>query len=262
MALKRKLDAAGHAALAEAVRALYTQQTDGTFLLDAEPDDNVTGLQNTVTATRRERDALSLKLKGLEKYEGLENFDPTEIQAILAKFSGDEEQQMLKQGKTLDEIFAKRTQKMQDAHVKALKKVEDERDAYKTTSVMYTGRVLDEQLRQVHSSIKAFPEAAETVLLLGRAVFSLDKDGKAVALKDGEPVIGKDGKTPLTPAEWGESLKDTHMYLFPAASGSGTQTTGKANGGKPKTLSHEEFNAMSPQERAVKMTTEGYTLRE
>ena len=63
-------------------------------------------------------------------------------------------------------------------------------------------------------------EAAEDIILRARGTFKLSEDGEAIATdRDGEVVYGKDGKTPLSPLEWAESLRESAPHLWPRASG-------------------------------------------
>lgn len=252
MALKRKLKKEEHDALADAVKALYTAQQDGTFLLDAEPDTDIAGLTNTIAATRAERDALQKQLKA---FEGV---DVAEYRRVLATMDNDEEQKMLKAGKSLDEIFAKRTENLRKDFEKKLAAAEEKATAAAATSSKFTKMVLDSHLRKALGEAKAFPEAAEAGLLLGQQTWSLDADGNPVALKDGEPIIGKDGKSKLSLTEWAETLKETAPYLFPAPSGGGTPSNGKGGGGI-KVIKETDWLKLPPAERAAKVN-EGYTI--
>lgn len=252
MALKRKLKKEEHDALADAIKALYTAQQDGTFMLDAEPDDDIAGLRNTVAATRAEREELAKKLKA---FDGV---DPAEYKRIMSMMDSDEEQKMLKAGKSLDEIFAKRTENMRKDFEKQLAAANARAETAEGTSKKFTQMVLSSHLRKALSDAKSFPEAAEAGLLLGQQVWSLDAEGNPVAMKDGEPVIGKDGKTKLSLAEWAEGLKESAPYLFPAPSGGGTPPNGKGGGGN-KTIKEADWRALSAQERAAKMA-DGYTI--
>lgn len=56
----------------------------------------------------------------------------------------------------------------------------------------------------------ALPEASDDLILRAKGTFQLNDEGEAVAVDaNGDVLFGKDGKTPLTPVEWAESLKET-----------------------------------------------------
>jgi hypothetical protein len=63
-------------------------------------------------------------------------------------------------------------------------------------------------------------------------MFQLDENGHAVQIgDDGQPVLGKDGKTPFNPAEWLDSMKEAAPHWFPAgASGSGSGSGNRGAG--------------------------------
>jgi hypothetical protein len=94
----------------------------------------------------------------------------------------------------------------------------------------YSDKVLADSIRAAAIKAGALPEAAEDIILRARGTFKLSDDGEAIATdRDGEVIYGKDGKTPLSPLEWAESLRETATHLWPRAQGAGQ--TGD-NGGK------------------------------
>ena len=86
--------------------------------------------------------------------------------------------------------------------------------------------------------------AIDDALLRARSMFRLNDDGQAVQFdQDGNVVIGKDGKTPFTPNEWLDGMKETAPHWFPAGN-SGGGVGGNSNKGQKRDLS-----ALSPRER-------------
>lgn len=70
-------------------------------------------------------------------------------------------------------------------------------------------------------------EATADIAFLAQSQFSLDENGKAVAIDaNGEVVIGKDGSNPVTPKEWVEGLRENKPYFWPKANGSGSPGSG------------------------------------
>lgn len=73
----------------------------------------------------------------------------------------------------------------------------------------------------------ALTEATHDIILRAKGVFSPNAEGEAVALdEEGSPILGKDGKTPLTPLEWAESLRESAPHLWPRASGTNAPSGG------------------------------------
>ncbi len=88
--------------------------------------------------------------------------------------------------------------------------------------------MLGDAIRSAALKTGALPGAADDIILRAKGVFTLNDEGEAVAVdKDGSALLGKDGKTPLTPHEWAESLKDVAPHLWPQAEGT------NAGGHKP-----------------------------
>ncbi len=60
--------------------------------------------------------------------------------------------------------------------------------------------VVKGQIAQAFSAAQGLSEATDDITALALSKFSLDENGNAVAIDvNGDVIIGKDGKTPLTP---------------------------------------------------------------
>ena len=96
--------------------------------------------------------------------------------------------------------------------------------------------------------------AVEDALFRARTLFTLDGDGNAVQVKDGQVVIGKDSKTPYSPAEWLEGMKESAPHWFPAGGSGGGAPGGKGPGGSgAKTMKRADFDSLNPLEKATKI---------
>lgn len=237
-----------------AQRTLYVEK-DGKWHLD------VTGLEDTSglkTSLQKERDASRAATekakteeaarKALEKkYEGI---DPDSVRALLGQFENAEEAALLTKGKEgFDTLLAKRTEKQRLAHEKDLKAAKDETVAAVGRLSKYQGRVLDNEVRAAVVKAGVHVTAIDDALLRARSVFTLDEDGNAVALdKDGERVMGKDGKTPFSAAEWIEGMKESAPHWFPTSNSGGGSQGGK--GGDKGTMKRSVFEALDAAGRA------------
>jgi len=244
--------------LPEAQRAWYTP--DGAkFKLDltkVEIEDT-SGLK---TALEKERDAvkaakLAAKQAVADAMKPFEGIDPVKTKALLSKFDNEEEAALIAAGK-VDEVIARRMAKHTAAQQKLLDEATSREKAAQETANTFKGRVLDNHIRAAAAKAGLHPFAVEDALLRARALFSLDAKGEAVQLgADGEPVLGKDGKTVFTPAEWMDSMKEVAPHWFPAG-GSGGGANGSGGGsGKGKTMTRAAFEALSFAERAQVVKT-------
>jgi hypothetical protein len=160
----------------------------------------------------------------LKAWEGL---DPAAIRGLMDRMDGDEELKLLKDGK-LDDVVQRRVAKRDADWQKKLDIAAAERDSEKNKTSRFFTRVLDEQIRAAVNG-KVHEKAVDDALFRARTIFTLDEDGYAVQLQNGQPVIGKDGKTPFSPQEWIESMRENAPHWFPStASGSGA---GPSKGG-------------------------------
>lgn len=204
----------------ESARALYVQDGDK-FRLDLDGYEDPTGLK---TALQRERDANKDAKKKLDEakqfsaqFDGL---DINAIKALVAKTSQDEETRLIAEGK-LDVVLEKRTERLRGDFTKQLEAANAKATAAEQRANRFDQKVLADSIRSAALKAGALPEAAEDIILRARGTFKLNENGDAVAYDGDEPILGKDGKTPLTPAEWAETLKETAPHLWPRATGAG-----------------------------------------
>ena len=240
--------------LAADVAALYTKRDDGKFALDI---DGITDPNSVEKTLKTERDARKAAEKAaqearesLKEFEGL---NAGEAKALLARFANDEELQLLKSGDTT-KLREKWTENMRKDYEKKLTTANDTVKAESEKSSKWKGRVLDNAVREAATKVGLHSHAVEDALFRARAMFTLDDNGNAVQIRDGSPVMGKDGTTPYNPAEWLESMREAAPHWFPAgASGSGAPA-GKGGGGgngAKRTIKRSAFDQMAHKERAA-----------
>lgn len=233
--------------LEDGIKGLYVEQ-DGKFILDAEGVDN-SGLKSALDKERKaSRDAEAKRKETEARFSGI---DPDRYAELL-----DAHEKAEANKGTLDEQAQKRAQKAIDAANKerdeALAAVGTERNRAKA----YQGRVLDDAIRAAAAKAGLHQHAIDDALFRGRAMFTLDDNGNAVQLdSDGQPVIGKDGKTPFAPNEWLDSMRESAPHWFPAgASGTGS---GNGNKGSGTTGSGKPVKDWSPREKSDFITKNG-----
>ena len=232
--------------LDDGIKGFYIEQ-DGKFILDAEGVDN-SGLKSALEKERTAKREAETRRKEIEtRFSGI---DP-DTYAELVKAHEEAE---ANKG-TLEERAQKHAQKAIDAINVKLAEALTTADTERKRAKAYQGRVLDDAIRAAAAKAGIHQHAIDDALFRGRAMFTLDDNGNAVQLdSDGQPVIGKDGKTPFTPNEWLESMHESAPHWFPAgASGSGSGNDKKGGGfgtGKPR-------GEWSPREKSEYITKHG-----
>ena len=142
-------------------------------------------------------------------------------------------------------MLDKRTERLRADVDKQIKAANERADKAEAFSNKFRDRVLGDAIRAAASKAGALPEASDDLILRAKGTFQLNDEGEAVAVDaNGDVLFGKDGKTPLSPLEWAESLKETASHLFPRAEGTG------AGGHKPNGGGSLKRSEMSASDKA------------
>ena len=231
----------------ESARAFYVEDGNGGFKLDAEGVEDVTGLKNSLTAVREELKTLKAD------YNKYKDLDPEKAREALKKMEELEDQGLLDQGK-VDELVARRTERMRmdfDSQVKALKGSADEKEnTIKSLSSRLEKHLIEQGLIAAVMEVGVPKKSAiQDIASRGKGTWKLDENGNPVALgSDGSKIFGKDGKAPITMAEWAEGLMVEAPHLFePSTGGPNPQKRPKAPTGGDVHLSPTEKLKMSRQ---------------
>lgn len=252
------LEADNLEALPEFQRAWYEQDaaTKKFKLNPAKVEvEDVTGLKATVTATREEarRAKAAADARVAEALKPFEGIDPAKARAIMAQFEDADEAALLAQGKEgLEKILTKRNAKRDAEVTRQLQEAQSHADGAMEVASTFMERVLDNHVRAAAAAAGLHPSAIEDALLRARAIFSLDDEGNAVQFTsedDETPVLGKDGKTPFSPAEWLEGMRTSAPHWFPAGASGGGAGGSRQKGGAP------DFSGMSPTARLTAART-------
>lgn len=244
-ALALVIEKDAHTKLADPIKALYVEK-DGKYHLDAELEDTK-GLKSALEKERDLNKATSKALKELkEQFEGL---DPVKIREMLEKLGGDEEAQLIKAGK-IDEVVAKRTERLRVELQKKVDAAEKKAELSQQRAGKFSAQVLDNHVRAAATKAGMHANAVDDALFRARTMFTLNEDGVPVQLdKEGAPVMGKDAKTPFSPSEWLEGMKETAPHWFPAGANGGGANGGAKNAAGVKQMKRGVFDALSPAEK-------------
>ncbi|MBW9334580.1 hypothetical protein FEE59_13780 [Herbaspirillum sp. RU 5E] len=214
-------------------------------LIDARINEATAGLKTKNSELLGDQKKLKDMLK---QFEGL---DPTAMREIMARFENDEEAKLIKDGK-FDQVIERRTEKLRAESERQVQQALEKVKAAEKRAQNFESLVLDNHIRAAAATAGMHPQAIEDALFRGRSIFTLDAEGKAIQLgEDKHPVLGKDGKSPFSPAEWLEGMKATAPHWFPTGStGAGGGQGGKQSA-KAKTITREQFEKLDPMERAT-----------
>lgn len=235
--------------LDEGLKGLYVEQ-EGKFVLDAEGVDN-SGLKSALEKERKAaRDAEAKRKEFESKYKDI---DPDRYAELLKA----QEEAEANKG-TVEERAQKQAQKAIDAANKARDEALAGIEAERKKAQAYQGRVLDDAIRAAAAKAGLHQHAIDDALFRGRSMFSLDDSGSAVQLdSDGQLVIGKDGKTPFSPSEWLDGMRETAPHWFPAgASGSGSGSS--KQGGAPAGKNRSQWSAREKSDYISKHGRQAY----
>lgn len=219
----------------EPQRALYVEK-EGKYHLDVTGVDDTAGLKS---ALQKERELNKANAKALkEVQEQFAGIDPVKVREMMQRLDNDGEAALIAAGK-IDEVVSKRTEKLQKELQKQVDAALASAKASDARAGKFSQRVLDNHIRQAATKAGLHQHAIDDALFRARSMFSLDEDGEAVQVgSDGGIVLGKDGKTPFSPAEWLEGMKESAPHWFPASSSGGGAGKGGKGGVGAKDLSH------------------------
>jgi len=174
-----------------------------------------------------------------ETWKGL---DPEAVRNIMTRLESDEETKLLAEGK-MDEVIERRTERLKADHARQLANLEGQLTEANANLDGAGGKVkklmVEGQMRQAASELGLVPSAVEDALSRAMNVFSVGEDDSLVAENAQGTIYGKDGKTPITPAEWLSDMKEKAPHWFPAPSGGGAGG-GNGKGGGAHTISRAD----------------------
>lgn len=227
MALKATLTADEFKAQPEPLQGVYKQQGD-VFVLDADVESHpaVAGLKNTVKATRDEADRFKREAGEFKTKFG--DLDPEKAREAIKFVEAQHDKKLIDEGK-VDELVAKRVERMQAEHANQVKSLSKRADTVEQENKTLLGQLsevlIDSALTTTAVKVGVRQTALDDVKLRGRMVWKL-VDGKPTPHRpDGTLYYGADGRSLLSMEEWLGTLQQNAPHLFEASSGSGTDSS-------------------------------------
>lgn len=237
-------------AIDEAARGFYTKTDEGNYRLDLDGYEDPKGLKSALDKERNAAKEATRLMKELQKkYEGI---DPDKVKGLLSKLENDEEAKLLAEGK-LDEVVNKRIEKLKADLERQVREATAKSEQAEQRAKNFEQQVLDNHIRAAAAKAGLHQHAIEDALFRARTMFKLDGSGNAAMFEDDDVKLGKDGKTPYSPVEWLDEMKEKAPHWFPAAN------SGGGSGGSSKTGSKIDLSSLPPRERLQKARELGIT---
>ncbi len=219
--------------------------------IDAAVASQVAGLK-----TNRD-EILGEKAKLKEEFDALkasvaELGDLKAAKSLLETVSKSEEAKLIAEGK-IDQVLDKRTESMRkDADTKvsaATKRVTELEAVIAERDTVIASLVIDSRVDEaIGKSEGVQPTARKDIRRAAREIFKVNKQYQPEARNaEGTLLMGKNGKDPLTPSEWLESMREEnpHWWGTSAGGGAGGNSSVPSKGGRP---SADQLNKMSGQQ--------------
>lgn len=243
MALKMLLDSLD--GVPESVQPFYQKTEDGKFRLELDGYEEPTGLKKALQSERTRASDLEKKLK---TFDGI---DPVKVHEWQSKLEDDEDFKLWQQPGGKELVRSKWFEKQRSETEKQLKSAADALDAEKASKQKFRTKVLDDSVRQAATAVGLHPHAIEDALFRARSIFTLDDDANAIQQRDGAVVLGKDGKTPFSPKEWLEGMREVAPHWYPATGtgGGSQQTRGSTGNGQQRQIKRAVFDGWSPVDK-------------
>lgn len=224
--VQAQIDAAVSSAVAAATEGLKTKNTE--LLGKLKDKDNV-----------------------LKKFDGI---DPEKTKEFMSRFENDEEAKLIAAGK-MDEVVNRRIEKQKLALEQKAKDSLTKAEQAEERAQKYERQVLRGQLSEAAGDKDVGMHVSATkyaYLIAIQDGWKLDDDGIARQYKDGEVVVGADGKTAYSLKEWLSNKKTVEenptWYIAGntgGGSGGNTKTKGDTN-----TVTRSVFDAMTQKQRS------------
>lgn len=211
------------------------------------------GLVNNNRELLNEKKRLQQEYQTLQ--EKLKPFgDLDQATELLKKFSDDEELKLFKEGK-VDDLVKRRTDSMIKRHQKD---IEEWQGKYQSVEQRVgdlmsklSAATVDREITEAAAKAGVHKSAIPDIIARGRGVFRLEEEGGELRIvpkdESGQIIFSSDGKTPLSPERWLETLKESAPHFFPGSGGGGaTGGPGKGAAGKivlPRSTPMSEFEA-------------------
>jgi len=190
--------------------------------VNAAVEQATSGLEENRNAVLDEKKKIQGELNDLKKQ--LDGLDLNQVKVIMQRMANDEETKLIAEGK-IDEVVQRRVDAYQrdaEAKIKSLEtKLEETEGRLNGATGQISDYLLKDGVRSAASKVGLQDAAVEDAIFRAKNIFKVE-DGKLVARDEkGNPLFGKDGKSPRTMDEWLDGMKETAPHWFAKSQGAG-----------------------------------------
>lgn len=182
------------------------------------------------------------KLSELEKTWG--GYDPAQVKNLMDRMSNDEETKLIAEGK-IDEVISKRTGALKGDYEARLEaatgKIGEYESGIKDRDSRIANLTVGGEISKAAAVLGVHPTAIGDAQIRAMQVFKLnDKFEPEPRDANGTLLLGKNGKDPLSVAEWLEGMRKDAPHWFPGSSGTGSTGGGGGGGGAAFTITRTD----------------------
>lgn len=179
-------------------------------------EEAVAGLKEKNAELLDEKKKVQVALKDFE------NIDPQKARDALEFLEQNHDAQLIKDGK-IDELLEKKTSTMRAEHEESINELKGQLDESlgvgDNFKRQYETKVVEDAIRDAALKAGVVPAAVTDILLRGKQVFSVGKDG-SVESRDAEGRLNKNTEDiVLNPLNWIEGLKKHSPHYWPGSEG-------------------------------------------
>lgn len=241
--------------LDDSLKTLYVKSGDH-YVLDVDDGaykKQIGEFRDSNTELKRKLDSNTIDNEELaklrEKAELYGNIDPVAAQEALKQIQQMEDKKMLDAGQ-VDELFAKRTDRMQkdfENQNTILINEGNEKDTQieKYKSMLHKERIHNTVANAVNSAGTLRQGALIDAMNRAMQTWTVTDSGELIAMKNGEKLFSKDGKTPISVDEWAQDLKMDSPYLYEGNTGGGANGNDDGNADVKGTISFGDTEAIN-----------------
>lgn len=215
------------------VYVLQTDDKDYKNKISEFRNNNIDLVRKVETLAESDKELQELRKK-MELYKDI---DPEAAKAAMEKMSAIEEKKLIDAGQ-IDEVveqrIERRVERMRadaEGQIVALQKALDQSSGNESTLRNKLEEVvIDSSLQSAVMNVGTPRKGAiQDIISRGKQIWKLDDNGNPVPMNGKDVMYGKDGKQPISPEEWAQSLLLDAPYLFEGSAGGGAG--GNLNGG-------------------------------